>query len=154
MTGVLLFSGCSGGGGQGGPARCTGAKEEYRAWQRIANATVGTRHTRGTDGAELHTESYVHAERNLLVVRVHVAGGRGAEGEEEEELRVVLWTVGQGVGPAHTYPNKAIRIPPNISDPSLIPACAFPTRAGCIQAASLAVGETTVILMTPPFYFH
>jgi hypothetical protein len=64
--GFVASAGCSGGGGQGGAATCTGKPEEYRAWQRMANATVGTRHTRGSDGRSLSTESYVHAERNLL----------------------------------------------------------------------------------------
>ena len=120
-------------------AAASGA-EEYRAWQRMANATAATRHTRASDGRALHTESYVHAERNLLVTRLRVedkkrrGGASGAGSETAETLRVVLWTVGSGIGPAHSYPNKQIRIPPNISDPSLIPACAFPTRAGCITA--------------------
>lgn len=64
----VASAGCSGGGGQSGAAKCTGKPEEYRAWQRMANATVGTRHTRGNDGRSLATESYVHAERNILGV--------------------------------------------------------------------------------------
>lgn len=50
----------------------------------------------------------------IAVTRVRVEGGSTTT---SETLRVVLWTVGQGIGPAHNYPNKAIRIPANISDP-------------------------------------
>ena len=57
--GFVASAGCSGGGGQRGAATCTGKPEEYRAWQRMANATVGTLHTRGSDGRSLSTESYV-----------------------------------------------------------------------------------------------
>jgi hypothetical protein len=132
--GFVASAGCRGGGGQGGAARCSGAPEIYRARQQLANATVSTDHTRGSDNRTLSTESYVHAGRNLLVTRLRVTGG----GARAERLQLVLWTVGQGIGAAHNYPNKAIRLPPNISDPSLIPACAFPTRAGCVTSQQRA----------------
>eukprot|EP01052_Picozoa_sp_SAG31_P021314 SAG31_NODE_1642_length_7657_cov_3.459402_3_plen_419_part_00 len=110
--------------------------EQYRAWQRIANATVRTRHTRGTDGRALLTESYVHADHNLLITRIRIENSEIADRKgRAEPLRIVVWTVGSGIGPAHSYPNKQIRLPPNISDPSLIPACAFPTRAGCLSSS-------------------
>lgn len=123
-----------------------GKPEQYRAWQRMANATAATRHTRGSDGRALATESYVHADQNLLVTRIRVSdtpsdasssssSSSAVGGGGSETLRIVVWTVGSGIGPAHNYPNKQIRLPPNISDPSLIPACAFPTRAGCLSTS-------------------
>ena len=113
---------------------------------RWALATAATRHTRGSDGRALATESYVHADQNLLVTRIRVfdtpsdassssSSSSAVGGAGSETLRIVVWTVGSGIGPAHNYPNKQIRLPPNISDPSLIPACAFPTRAGCLSTS-------------------